>query len=60
MSLGLSPKLYEHWTRANLRDADPKRLGFGTWNGPANAVAVLGFRFRIIIPSSVQCKVRHK
>ena len=60
MSLGLSLKLNEHWARANLGDADPKSLGLGTWDSPADAVAMLGFSFRIIIPSGVQCKVRHK
>jgi hypothetical protein len=53
MSLGLSLKLNEHWARADLRDADPKSLGLGTWDSPADTVAMLGFRFRIIIPSSV-------
>ena len=60
MSFGLSPKLYEHWTRANLRDADPKRLSFGAWNGSADAITVLRLCLQVIVPSSVQCKVRHK
>ena len=53
MSLGLSPKLYEHWTRANLRDANLKRLSFCTWNGPTNAVTMLRFSLCMIVPSGV-------